>query len=193
MVKNVAPLQGVLLSFNVKVLPDALNEAKTQGVKIFQHNVIYHLIEDYINWVKSEEDAQAQRELEQLILPGKIKILPACVFRRSKPAIFGVEVLAGRIRPRYPLIRSDGKALGEIAQVQDKGKAVSEATIGMQVAISMPEPIIGRHINEGDILYVKVPENHVKILLTKFQTRLSPDEIKVIEELTEIMRKQKPY
>lgn len=193
MVKNVAPLQGVLLSFNVKVLPDALDEAKSQGVRIFQHNVIYHLIEDYLNWVKAEEDAQTQRELEKLILPGKIKILPACIFRRSKPAIFGVEVLAGRIRPRYPLIRFDGKAIGEIAQIQDKGKAISEATTGMQVAISMPEPIIGRHINEGDILYVKVPENHVKILLTKFQTRLSSDEIKIIEELTGIVGKLKPY
>jgi len=193
MVKHVAPLQGVLLSFNVKVLPDALEEAKSQGIRIFQHNVIYHLIGDYVNWVKIEEDALARKELETLILPGKIKILPACVFRRSKPAIFGVEVLAGRIRPKYSLVRIDGKDIGEIAQVQDKGKAVSEATTGMQVAISMPEPIVGRHINEGDILYVKVPENHVKILLTKFQTRLSPDEIKIIEELAQIMRKLKPY
>jgi len=143
--------------------------------------------------VKIEEDALARKELETLILPGKIKILPACVFRRSKPAIFGVEVLAGRIHPKYSLVRIDGKDIGEIAQVQDKGKAVSEATTGMQVAISMPEPIVGRHINEGDILYVKVPENHVKILLTKFQTRLSPDEIKVIEEIAQIMRKQKSY
>ena len=191
-VKENEPLYGVILAFNVKVLPDAAEEAKKQGVRIFKHNIIYHLVDEYLEWVKSEKEAKIKKEFERLIKPGKIKVLPGYVFRRAKPAIFGVEVLAGQIRPKYQLVRQDGLDLGEIIQIQDRGEAISQANIGMQVAISMNKPVVGRHINEGDVLYVKVPEQHVKILKTNFQSLLSEDEIKALEEYVEIMRKKNP-
>jgi translation initiation factor 5B len=115
------------------------------------------------------------------------------VFRRAKPAIVGVEILAGQIKPKVPLVNAKGKDLGEIMQIQDKGKAISEAKTGMQVAISMEKPVVGRHINEGDILYVKVPESHAKMLLTTFQNRLSPEEFDVLNELVTIMRSKSPF
>jgi len=189
-VKENEPLYGVILAFNVKVLPDAAEEAKKRGVRIFKHNIIYHLVDEYLEWVKSEKEAKIKKEFERLIKPGKIKVLPGYVFRRAKPAIFGVEVLAGQIRPKYQLVRQDGHDLGEIIQIQDRGEAISQANIGMQVAISMNKPVVGRHINEGDVLYVKVPEQHVKILKTNFQSLLSEDEIKALEEYVEIMRKK---
>ena len=191
-VKENEPLYGVILAFNVKVLPDAAEEAKKRGVRIFKHNIIYHLVDEYLEWVKSEKEAKIKKEFERLIKPGKIKVLPGYVFRRAKPAIFGVEVLAGQIRPKYQLVRQDGLDLGEIIQIQDRGEAISQANIGMQVAISMNKPVVGRHINEGDVLYVKVPEQHVKILKTNFQSLLSEDEIKALEEYVEIMRKKNP-
>ena len=61
----------------------------------------------------------------------------------------------------------------------------------MKVAISMKDPIFNRHFNEGDLLYVAVPEKHVKELLTKFKRELSLDEIQTLEELIQIMRKKK--
>lgn len=191
-VKNEAPLQGVVLAFNVKILPDAQNEAKARGVPIFQNNVIYRLIEDYNEWVKGEREAMVRKDLESLTRPGKIKVLPGLVFRKSKPAIFGVEVLTGRVRPGYPLVRSDGKAVGEVMQIQDKGQPISEAATDMKVAVSMKEPTAGRHFDEGDTLYVGVPEDHLKELLTKHESRLSPDEIQTLNELIQIMRKQRP-
>jgi translation initiation factor 5B len=78
-------------------------------------------------------------------------------------------------------------------QIQDKGKAIPEAKTGMQVAISMEKPIVGRHINEGDILYVKVPESHAKTLLTRFQTRLSPEELDALNEFVGVMRRKSPF
>jgi translation initiation factor 5B len=192
-VKTQAPTLGVILSFNVKVLPDAMDEAMRNGVKIFQENIVYRLIEEYMSWTKSEQEAITQKTLESLILPGKIKMLPGCVFRRSDPAIFGVEVLAGRIKTQYPLVKEDGSSVGKIVQIQDKGQKVPEATQGMQVAISLKEPVIGRHIREGEILYVEIPESHLKTIREQFQSKLNPDEIKCVEELTQVMRKKSPY
>ena len=63
----------------------------------------------------------------------------------------------------------------------------------MQVAVSLNKAIVGRQIHEGEIFYVKVPEAHAKILLTKFQDRLTAEEIEALNEFIEIMRKQSPF
>ena len=192
-VKEHEPFYGVILAFNVKTLPDAQEEAKNRGVQIFQHNIIYHLIDNYMQWLKSEQEMRLQKEFDKLLKPAKIKILPGYIFRRAKPAIVGVEILAGQIKPKVPLINENGKDIGEIMQIQDKGKAIPEAKEGMQVAISMDKPIVGRHINEGDIVYVKVPESHAKTLLTRFQNRLSPEELEALNELVSVMRRRFPF
>jgi translation initiation factor 5B len=192
-VKERDPFHGVVLAFGVKTLPDAEEEAKNRGVPIFQHNIIYHLIDDYVQWIKSEKEAQLEEEFNRLVKPGKIKFLPGYVFRRAKPAIVGIEVLAGRIKPKYTLVKEDGRDVGEIMQIQDRGQAISEAETGMQVAISLNRPVVGRHIFEKDILYVGVPEEHAKTLLTKFKERLSPQELEALNELVEIMRRKSPF
>jgi len=192
-VKEHERLYGVILAFNVKVLPDAEIEARDRGVPIFNRNIIYHIIEDYTNWMHSEQEARLQKEYDAIIKPGKVRILQGFIFRRAKPAIVGVEILAGQIRAKYPLIKADGTDLGETAQIQDKGENIPEAKSGMQVAISLEKPVVGRHIDEKDVLYVKVPEAHVKLLKTKFQERLSVDEQEALDEYVKLMRKKIPF
>jgi len=191
-VKEHEQLYGVVLAFNVKTLPDAEKEATDRGIFIFQHNIIYHLIDDYLKWMRSTQEERIQRELDRLVRPGKIKILPGYVFRRAKPAIVGIEILAGQIKPKYELVGEDGREIGEIKQIQDRGQAIPEARTGTQVAISLDKPVVGRHINEGDVLLVKVPEEHAKALLTKFQDHLSSEETDVLKKLVDIMRRQLP-
>jgi translation initiation factor 5B len=192
-VKEHEPFYGVILAFNVKVLPDAEIEAADRKIPIFNRNIIYHIIEDYTNWMHSEQEARLQREYEQLIKPGKVQIMQGFIFRRAKPAIVGVEILAGQIRAKYPLIKADGTDLGEVSQIQDRGENIPEAKSGMQVAISLEKPVIGRHIDEKDVLYVKVPEPHVKLIKTKFQERLSIDEQQALDEYIKLMRKKVPF
>jgi translation initiation factor 5B len=192
-VKEHEPLYGAILAFNVKVLPDAQEEARNRGVQIFQHNIIYHLIDNYTQWMKSEQEARILREFEKFTRPGMVKFLPGYVFRSAKPAIFGVEVLAGTIKPKYSLVNAEGQDLGEVMQIQEKGKAMPEATSGMQVALSMEKPTVGRHIHEGDVLYVKVPESHAKAMLTKFQTRLTVEELEALNKYVNIMRQKMPF
>jgi translation initiation factor 5B len=192
-VKGHEPLYGAILAFNVKTLPDAENEAIDRSILIFKNNIIYHLIDDYLKWMKSTQEERIQKEFDRLVRPGKIKILPGYVFRKAKPAIVGIEVLAGQIKPKYALIGEDGSSTGEIKQIQDRGQAITGAETGMQVAVSLDKPVVGRHINEGDILRVKVPEAHAKALLTKFQDNLSPDELETLNELVNIMRRRSPF
>lgn len=192
-VKEREPLYGVILAFNVKILPDAQEEAKNKRIVIFQRNIIYHLIDDYTQWLKSEQETLMLKEFDKLLKPAKMKLLPGYIFRRARPAVVGVEILAGQIKPKIPLVNENSGDLGEIKQIQDRGEAISDAKSGMQVAISMEKPVVGRHINEGDIIYVKVPESHAKTLLSKFQARLSSEELDALNELVNIMRRKSPF
>jgi len=191
-VKDHEPLYGAVLAFNSKILPDAREEAQNKGVPVFEHNIIYHLVDNYLDWMKKEQEARSAKEFGKLVTPAKLKVLPGLVFRRAKPAIFGVEI-AGKIKPKVQLIGADGEDLGEILQIQDKGKAVSEAGTGMQVAVSLEKPVFGRHINEGDTLYAKIPEAHARAMLTKFQARLSPEELDALNEYVNFMRRKIPF
>jgi len=193
-VKEHEPYYGVVLAFNVKVLPDAQEEANAKGVQIFQEKIIYHLIDNYLSWLKTQRETKIEQEFANLVKPAKIQIMEGYVFRRAKPAIVGVEVLAGKIKPKYTLIRAeDGEEVGEIQQIQEKGKALSEASKGMQVAISLDKPMVGRHIFEKDILYVKVPEQHAKALQTMFMDKLTVEEQEALNEYVNIMKKKTPY
>ena len=88
------------------------------------------------------------------------------------------------------MITERGRDIGEISQIQDKGKPISEASMGMQVAISMHKPIVGRHVREGETLYVRVPQEHAKILTSKMRDLLSEEEVKALNEYLEIVRRK---
>jgi translation initiation factor 5B len=193
-VKSHEPLFGAILAFGVRILPDAEQEAANAGVQIFKEQIIYNLIDNYLEWLKSQREAKIEQEFEKLVKPGKILVLEGYVFRRAKPAIFGVEILGGQLKPKYSLIRAeDGADIGEVQQIQDKGKAVSEAKQGMQVAVSMDKPIVGRHVFEKDILYVKISEYDAKALLTTHLDKLTESEQEVLKEYAEQMRKKIPF
>jgi translation initiation factor 5B len=188
------PLYGVVLTFGVRVLPDAEEEARNSGVQVFGEKIIYHLVDNYLSWLKSKREAKFEEDFGGLVKPAKMRILEGYVFRRAKPAIVGVEIIAGEIKPKLSLVRAeDGADVGVIEQIQEKGKALSEAEMGMQVAISIDKPVVGRHIFEKDVLYVKVPEADAKTLLSGFMDRLSVEEQEALNEFSEIMRKKMPF
>jgi len=185
---------GVILGFNVKVLKDAEEEASKNDIKIIVNNIIYKLIDDYVEWRKRTKELERLKELESLVRPAKIRIIPGYIFRRSDPAVVGVEILGGLLKPGVPLMREDGKKLGQVMQIQDRGNPVKEARVGMQVAISIRGNImIGRHVDEGDIMYTDIPNNHARELLTKFKNELSNDELMVLKEIIQIKRKTNPF
>jgi translation initiation factor 5B len=186
---------GVVLLFNVKPLPDAEELALKEGIKILSDNLIYRLIESYEKWVNELREEERKRELLRTVFPAKIKVLPGCVFRRSDPAIVGVEVLEGVIRSGYPLMRDDGRELGVIMQVQDKGKNILEAKKGSSVAISIRGNVmVGRHFDENDILYTNPTEEDLRTVITKFKDYLDEGVINTIKEIIEIkQRSQQLY
>ena len=55
----------------------------------------------------------------------------------------------------------------------------------------MPKVTVGRQINEGDILYSAIPEEHFR-KLRQHKKYLSEGEKKIMKEIAEIMREKNP-
>lgn len=184
------PLNAVVLAFNVRVLPDAEEEAEVSGVPIFRSDVIYGLFDDYDKWVAEKKEEERRRALEGVVRPFKIRVLPSYVFRRSKPAVVGVEVLEGSMVPKIRLVNGDNRRVGEIMQIQEEGETRQVARKGSSVAISIRGCTVGRQIHEGDVLYSDIPEVQLEKLSQELGGELTSDELKVLDEIKQFKRKE---
>ena len=183
---------GVVLGFSVKVLDDAQKESQDRGVKIFNEQIIYNLVRSYTDWVayqKEHEDSIIFNELPPVC---KFQFMKGFVFRRNDPAVFGAEILAGKLKQKVTVINEEGKKVGVIHQVQENGKAIEEATTGMQVAVSINGPTIGRQVNEGDVFYTDFNGPQAKHLLERFNHRLNDQEKGILDMIVAMKRKNDP-
>jgi translation initiation factor 5B len=174
-------LKRVVLAFNVNVLSEAEEMARDHKIPIFKNNIIYRLIEEYQKWCSEEKERKELKKLEKVVRPCKFRILPGFVFRKRKPAVFGVEILAGVLKPGIPVQKEDGKDIGDIKKIEKEGKTIPQAKTGDKVAVSMEEPTIGRQINEGDVLISVITRTNFKSL-KEIWNRLHDDEKELLRE-----------
>ena len=184
------PLHQVIFAFNVEINEDAKSEALSLSVKIFENDVMYRLLDEYREWCEERKKELEVDKRLQVVFPGKVMILRDHVFRVSKPAIVGVRVLAGRIRPGQGLMRDDGRSVGKIKSIRSGEESLKEALVGNEVAISIDDATVGRHIDVEDILLVDIPESHAHELANY---KLTQDELEVLEQIAVIKRKERPF
>ena len=185
------PLHRAILAFNVEQLPDARAAlADHPEVKLLESDIIYRLIEQYGEWRDERKRQLEEASRKAIAYPAKLLFLPDYVFRASKPAIFGVRVLAGRVRSGQRVMREDGRALGRIKSIRSGEKTMEDARQGQEVAISVDGVTIGRQISGGDVLYVELTEEEARALR---KMELSHDELETLDKICEIKRKEDKF
>jgi translation initiation factor 5B len=188
-VKGLDPYSAAVLGFNVPILPEAQEQATIDNIRIFTNDVIYRLLEEYIEYAETRKAEDTAKGLSELILPAKMTMMPDFIFRNSNPAVFGVHVDLGTLYPKVPLITQDGKKVRRIHQIQDKGKTLEKASKDFEVAISIRGIEIGKDIEKDEVLFVSIPESHVRQLLGKFVNELTTDQKTALREYIQMMRK----
>ena len=177
---------GVIIAFNVNILPSAEDELNDQNIMVFQDRVIYQLTEDYLNWVNSAKERQKKAKLASIIRPSKIRIMPKLVFRHSKPAIAGVEIMSGIIEKGVTLINDKGHVVGRVESMEDNGENLPKVSRGSQVAMAIGDAVFEKDFEEGDVLYVDMSERNFFAINNELKDKLLDDEILTMEELQEI-------
>jgi len=191
-VKKNDKYHGVVLAFSVKTLPDAVQEMADSSVKIFTDQIIYSLIDNYLGWVTQQQDSEIRAGMDAITPLSKFQFLKGYSFRRNDPAVFGVEVMEGKLKQKCNVMNDSGKPVGVIHQIQEEGKTIPEAKKGEQVAVSIMGPTIGRQVNEGDILYTLPSEQEMRTLNQKYMAMLSDDAKQLMQEIIAIRRKASP-
>ena len=183
---------GVVVAFNVRVLPDAREEAELGHVRIFEGRVIYSLVDEYRAWAAEDEAHEEDAIFSEITPVAKFEFLEGYVFRNSDPAVFGIRVDAGSVRQKVQFMNASGRRVGSVHQLQVDGKPVGEVGSGKEAACSVQGATVGRQISEGDIFYTMPNSREARALSGKFGHRLDAAQSKILEEIIELMRARDP-
>ena len=177
-------LNRVILGFNVKI-----NEKG--DVKIIAGDIIYRIIEDYEKWLEEENNKLALKTLGKIKKICKIKVMDGYIFRKSNPAVVGVEILSGELTTNTDLMDDKGVNICTVKSIQLDGKSINKVEKGKEVAVSLPGVTVGRQVKEEDILYSNINEMDFIELKNK-RKYLNKSEIEVLKEIAKVKRKKEP-
>jgi translation initiation factor 5B len=185
-----------ILAFNVDVLDDAERRVEESDVRIFESDVIYQLVEEYDEYVAAIEREQQETVLDNITRPARFQLLMDHTFRQNDPAVVGVEILAGTVKNNMNVVKFEGnepERVGQLKGIQENGEDVDEARSGSRVSLAIDGPTVGRQIEEGDELWIEIPEKHAKILEQELKEEIPMDEREALNQYLEKRRKRDPF
>lgn len=187
---DINPLDAIVIGFGVKIDEDAETLKKENKIETITDEVVYKLIENLTLWRSEKQNEIEKARLMELATICKLQILPQYVFRNSNPAVFGVKIEAGKLKQNINFISEDGEKQGHIKNIQSENKSVPEAKEGMEVAISIPGSNFERKLKDKKFLYSDIGESQFRTF-KKNKDLLNSGEIKILQEIAEIKRKEK--
>jgi translation initiation factor 5B len=185
---DINELDAIIVGFNVEQEEDLEIHKK---IKIIANDVVYRLIEDLEDFRTKRKKQIEKKRLLGLTTICKLKILPEYVFRNTSPAIFGVRVEGGKLTSNLKMIDNENLKIGRIKNIQMDRKTVQEATEGQELAISIPGVNFERQIKNKEYLLTELGESQFKEF-KKNKDLLSQNEIKILQDIAEIKRRETP-
>jgi translation initiation factor 5B len=94
------------------------------------------------------------------------------------------------------VVKFDGnepERVGQLKGIQENGEDVDEARAGSRVSLAIDGPTVGRQIEEGDELWIEIPEKHAKILEQELKEEIPMDEREALNQYLEKRRKRDPF
>lgn len=181
-------LDSVIVGFNVKI-NDEVKEISSK-IKILSGEVVYKIIEDLVEWRKKKQVEIEKKRMMGLTTICKLEILHEYVFRNTKPAIFGVRVVGGKLTKDLSMINELDEKVGNIKNIQKDRNSVDEAHEGDELAISIPNINFERQLKDKKFLYTNLGESQFKEF-KKNKDLLNGNEMNVLRDIAEIKRKTK--
>ncbi|KAF7702808.1 Eukaryotic translation initiation factor 5B [Cucumispora dikerogammari] len=187
LIKEKGYVFGGILCFNIKVDKDLEELAKQKNLKIFKSEIIYNLIDEYKEHVVLIK--ARNKKIHKVVYPFQLMIIPAFIFTKRSPLIFGVEIKRGKlaINSRVFVKTSEIIKLGTVTSIEKDKQPVILANKGDKVAIKIENAespkIIGRHFKETDLLESFIDKSNILLLKTTFNDDMSEDDWALILEL----------
>jgi len=181
-------LDAVVVGFNVSFSED-IEEGDLGKVKVLEDEVVYKLIENLQKWRKEKAEEIEREKLMSLSSVFKLEILHNYVFRNSNPSVFGVRVLAGKVKKGINVIDDAGEQVARIKDLQLDKKSVEQAEEGKELAISLPGTNFERRLGDKKYLYSDLSSRQFKEF-KKAKELLSESEKRVLQEIAQIKKRK---
>jgi len=180
---EINPLDSVILGFNVDV-EDGVDKS---GIKIIKNEVVYKIIDDLKEWRRLRNAEIEKERLLGLATICKLEILHQYVFRNLNPAIFGVRILAGKLKVGIPLIAEDGEEIAHVKSMQKDKTGVNVSVEGEELAVALPGVNFERRLREKKYLYADISGKQFREF-KKNKDLLSSSELRVLQEIADIKK-----
>lgn len=185
---------AVILAFDVKVSPEAQEEADHLGIRIMTAEIIYHLFDQFKAYIDAIRNAQRAAALSSndAVFPCVIQIIPEFVFNKKGQLVFGVNIVDGSLRLGTPLCVADkgNLEIGRVISIEKEHKAVEKANRGDSVAIKIdtanspnPTTTFGRHFDHTSKLYSVINRKTIDSLKEFFKEQMRKEDWLLVIEL----------
>jgi translation initiation factor 5B len=158
------PKKGVLFLFNVNIPKELEDELLNLKIPVFKNNIIYKIVEDYLDWLNKINREEQENLLKEIIFPCRFQILKEHIFRKSKPAIVGVKVLVGKLYPHARVVDKTGKEVGVVESIEVDGKQIDHLDLFQEAAIAIKDAVYEKDFVEDSILETLLTYENIKKL-----------------------------
>lgn len=184
-------LNAIILGFNVEEDDEVKQIIKDSKVKIIKDLVIYKIIENLSKFQEEKNNEIKKEKLTSLAHLCKLAVLHQYIFRNSNPAVFGVKVEAGKLKPNIILINDLGERVAKVKSIQEQNRSINEAEQGKEIAISLPGIMFDRVLTNVNYLYSDLTEAQFKHFKEN-KDLLTKEEIQALQRIAQIKRKERP-
>lgn len=184
----------VILCFDNKVLPEAEQSAKENGIKIFQNEVIYHLFDQYILFKKQCIQERKKAKEKEAIFPCMLKTV--MFINKKDPLIIGVDVEAGVLKTGTPIYCIEKKLpIGVVEGMEKDHKPINnvkpnDGSISIRVKCFDSSLLAGRHFDDKSTYCAYITRNSIDVLKAHFRDDMTDDDWRLIIKIKKILEIQ---
>lgn len=196
-IKAMKSLQGdkaqkeyaTVLAFDVKVMPEAQQYADDNGITVFTANIIYHLFDQFEEFVKKCREERKSDEGSKAVFPCILEMVKGAIFHVKDPIVIGVTVKAGILKIGTPLCIPDkgNQRIGRVESIELNGKPLTTAKPshgGVAMKISGDNQITyGRHFDDTNQIASIINRDSIDALKKYFKDDLTQDDWKLVVQL----------
>jgi translation initiation factor 5B len=178
---------ATILAFDVKILPDALDLAAQEGVKIFTANIIYHLFDQFTAYINDIKEERKQNEGKLAVFPCILK--PVAFFNKKDPVVLGVDVVEGLLRLGTPICayEKDKIRIGVVDSIEKEHKPLqvakpSDGSIAIRIK-GDTSIMAGRHFEMKDRLISIMSRESIDALKKYFRDDMGKNDWELVKKL----------
>lgn len=196
----------IILAFNIKPEKEILAMAQKDNVQLFSAEIVYNLLDMYARYIEETTKASKQDHQDLDIMPCELQILDQYVFNRANPFVFGVKLLAGKLRVGTPIIVPPNEHhrgvmhLGMLTSIQRNNKEVTnQVKIGDEVCIKIEEVdsmkeqgepvhyLYKRQFSDADHLYSRLSRQSIDYLKQFYENEFTKDDWMLVIKIKKIL------